>query len=161
MQALGPHVAPLGVLYWAASSAANSSSGGNSSSSDGAGWPQRWPAQYDGSVFVGEHGSWNRDPPIGYRIANVALGSDGQNATGHTVFADGWLGSNGRAWGRPVGLLRLPDSSMLVADDMNGVVYRISYGAGPAAGSSAAPHRGPAWMLGLSVGMALAIVLCL
>ena len=167
MQSLGPHVAPLGVLYWASAPSVHSSGGGGSSSSngssstDGAGSPQRWPAQFDGSVFIGEHGSWNRDPPIGYRISNVALDSGGRQAAGHTVFASGWLGSNGRAWGRPVGLLRLPDGSMLVADDMNGVVYRVSYGTEPGSGSSGAGHSRPAWTLGLAASLALAALLCL
>lgn len=92
---------------------------------------QRWPTEYDGSVFVAEHGSWNRDVPIGYRIANVRLrqGANGSLAAeNHTVFADGWLRSSGGVWGRPVGLLRLPDDSMLVADDSAQVVYRVCYG---------------------------------
>ena len=42
------------------------------------------------------------------------------------VFADGWL-INGEAWGRPVDLLQLPDGSLLVSDDYQGVIYRISY----------------------------------
>lgn len=61
-------------------------------------------------------------------MANVQLGPDGRTAVGHTVFADGWLDEgSGQAWGRPVGLLRLPDSSMLVADDHANVVYRIAF----------------------------------
>ncbi|KAL4422819.1 hypothetical protein ABPG75_009016 [Micractinium tetrahymenae] len=166
VQALGPHVAPLGVLFWAAAPSVQSSAGSSNGSSGGGGGGaaplQRWPAQYDGTVFVGEHGSWNRDPPIGYRISNVALSADGRTAVGHTVFAQGWLGSKGSAWGRPVGLLRLPDSSMLVADDKNGVVYRISYGEKTGSGSSGASRAAPAaaWMLALVLGMALAALLC-
>ncbi|PRW57690.1 sorbosone dehydrogenase [Chlorella sorokiniana] len=109
VQALGPHVAPLGLLYWPAQGS-------------------RWPATYHGSVFVGEHGSWNRDPPLGYRVANVQLSPDGRTAVGHSILAEGWLDeSSGEPWGRPVGLLRLPDSSMLVADDHANVVYRIAF----------------------------------
>lgn len=154
------------MLHWAAlpsvlSSAAAGSGSSNGSSDGGAASSQRWPAQYDGTVFVAEHGSWNRDIPIGYRIANVALSPDGRQAVGHTVFAEGWLGSKGAAWGRPVGLLRLPDGSMLVADDKNSVVYRISYGTGPGPAGNGAGHRGPAWTIGLAFSCALAILLCI
>ena len=51
MQALGPHVAPLGVLFWGA----NASAPGYSAVE-----PQQWPEAFDSSVFVAEHGSWNR-----------------------------------------------------------------------------------------------------
>jgi glucose/arabinose dehydrogenase len=47
-------------------------------------------------------------------------------ATGKEVFADGWL-INGEAWGRPVDILQLPDDSILVSDNYQGVIYRISY----------------------------------
>ncbi|KAI3430519.1 hypothetical protein D9Q98_005112 [Chlorella vulgaris] len=125
VQALGPHVAPLGVLYWPAEDEvpAGASTGATQQQQE------EWPEEYAGSVFVGEHGSWNRPgAPIGYRIANVQLSDNGTESEGHTVFAEGWLQPNGEAWGRPVGLLRLPDGSMLLADDKAGVVYRISYG---------------------------------
>lgn len=65
-------------------------------------------------------------------------GPDGRTATNHTIFAEGWLNSDGSSWGRPVGLLRLPDGSMLVADDTAAVVYRIAYGEAPPPTSSAA-----------------------
>lgn len=62
----------------------------------------------------------------------MQLSPDGRTAANHTVFADGWLPAGGtsgeQAWGRPVGLLRLPDGSMLVADDKAQVVYRIGPG---------------------------------
>lgn len=72
--------------------------------------------------------SWNREPPLGYRVANVQLSPDGRAAVDHSIFAEGWLDErSGEPWGRPVGLLRLPDSSMLVADDHANVVYRIAF----------------------------------
>jgi glucose/arabinose dehydrogenase len=43
------------------------------------------------------------------------------------VFIAGWLGTTGRAWGRPVDLAELPDGSLLVSDDHAGVIYRITY----------------------------------
>ena len=44
------------------------------------------------------------------------------------VFIDGWLGSDGEAWGRVVDLAELPDGSLLISDDFAGVVYRVTYG---------------------------------
>jgi glucose/arabinose dehydrogenase len=83
-----------------------------------------FPAEYHGQIFIAEHGSWNRDTPIGYRIELVTV-KDGK-AVNRTVFADGWL-QGGKAWGRPVDVLVLPDGSMLVSDDTAGVIYRITY----------------------------------
>lgn len=58
----------------------------------------------------------------------MQLSPDGRTEVGHSIFAEGWLDEgSGEAWGRPVGLLRLPDSSMLVADDHANVVYRIAF----------------------------------
>jgi glucose/arabinose dehydrogenase len=46
------------------------------------------------------------------------------------VFVDGWLGDDGQAWGRVVDIAELPDGSLLVSDDLLGLVYRITYGRG-------------------------------
>ena len=100
---LGPHVAPLGVRFYTGT---------------------MFPEEYHGQVFVAEHGSWNRSKKIGYRISLVRL-VDGEAAS-YEAFADGWLQGQARL-GRPVDVLVLDDGSMLVSDDMNGLVYRISY----------------------------------
>ena len=50
----------------------------------------------------------------------------GDKAISYDVFADGWL-QHGKAWGRPVALLVLPDGSVLLSDDRAGAVYRITY----------------------------------
>jgi len=83
-----------------------------------------FPAEYNGQIFIAEHGSWNRDTPTGYRIEAVTV-KDGR-AINHTVFAEGWL-QGSKAWGRPVDILIQPDGSMLVSDDEVGVIYRITY----------------------------------
>ncbi|PSC76447.1 sorbosone dehydrogenase [Micractinium conductrix] len=148
VQALGPHVAPLGVLFWGA----NASAPGYSAVE-----PQQWPEAFDSSVFVAEHGSWNRKDKIGYRIANVLLAPDGKTALGHTIFAEGWLDdASQQAWGRPVGLLRLPDGSMLVGDDKANVVYRISYDPDSVPPSSPAPAPTPASAAGRAAAATLA-----
>ena len=56
----------------------------------------------------------------------VTLGEDGKPAK-YEDFAKGWLQGK-KGWGRPTDLLFLPDGSMLLSDDKNGVIYRISYG---------------------------------
>lgn len=84
-----------------------------------------FPREYVNNIFVPEHGSWNRDTPVGYRIELVTL-DESRKVTGKIVFAEGWL-QGGEAWGRPVDLLVMPDGSMLLSDDKAGVIYRIIY----------------------------------
>jgi len=100
---LGPHVAALGMRFYTGT---------------------MFPEDYRGHIFIAEHGSWNRSTPIGYRVTLVRVESG--RATGYEVFAEGWL-SEGRAWGRPVDLLVMPDGALLVSDDKAGAIYRISY----------------------------------
>lgn len=102
-QELGPHVAPLGMMFYTG---------------------RMFPAEYAGQVFIAEHGSWNRSKKIGYRVSLVRI-EDGR-AAGYEVFAGGWLKGE-VASGRPVDVLQLDDGSMLVSDDQNGAIYRISY----------------------------------
>ncbi|KUG09431.1 PQQ-dependent sugar dehydrogenase [Solirubrum puertoriconensis] len=102
---LGPHVAPLGMKFYTGS---------------------MFPAQYRNQIFIPEHGSWNRSNKIGYRITLVRLDASGKQATSYETFASGWLQGQ-RNWGRPVALLVMPDGSLLVSDDQNDCVYRISY----------------------------------
>jgi glucose/arabinose dehydrogenase len=101
---LGPHVAALGMKFYRGSA---------------------FPDEYQGHVFIAEHGSWNRTVPIGYCISLVRL--EGNRAISYEIFAEGWLQPNGRAWGRPVDILELPDGSFLVSDDKAGAIYRIFY----------------------------------
>ena len=100
---LGPHVASLGMRFYTG---------------------EMFPEKYRGQVFIAEHGSWNRSTPIGYRVTLVRL--EGGRAVAYEVFAEGWL-QGGRAWGRPVDLLVMPDGALLVSDDHAGAIYRISY----------------------------------
>ena len=67
----------------------------------------------------------NRSIPQGYRITLVRLDNEG-NPSAYETFADGWL-QRTKAWGRPVDLLVISDGSMLLSDDQNGVIYRITY----------------------------------
>lgn len=114
VQALGPHVAALGVKF-----------------ANGTNFPAEWSG--NNTLFIAEHGSWNRDFAIGYRIAVVQVDSGG-HATNHTVFASGWLQNENTPqqnfWGRPNHLLFLPDGSLLVSDDYANTVYKISFSGG-------------------------------
>ncbi|MDA0194693.1 MAG: sorbosone dehydrogenase family protein [Bacteroidetes bacterium] len=104
-QQLGPHVAPLGIKFYT----------GN-----------MFPEEYKGHAFIAEHGSWNRDKKIGYRISLVKV--ENNLAVSYETFASGWLDDETQnVWGRPVDVLILEDGSMLVSDDMVGAIYRISY----------------------------------
>jgi glucose/arabinose dehydrogenase len=103
-QALGPHVAALGMHFYTGS---------------------MFPEKYKNQVLIAEHGSWNRSKKIGYRITMVTL-KNGQ-AESYKPFVDGWLGENESVWGRPVDLLQLPDGSMLISDDYGGIIYRLTY----------------------------------
>jgi glucose/arabinose dehydrogenase len=88
-----------------------------------------FPDDFRNDAFVAQHGSWNRTDPIGYRIMRVRFDDEGL-PVGKEVFIDGWLGADGRAWGRVVDIAELPDGSLLVSDDLLGLVYRITYGSG-------------------------------
>jgi glucose/arabinose dehydrogenase len=85
-----------------------------------------FPKEYRNDALVAQHGSWNRTDPIGYRVMRVHFNWQGR-ATGKEVFIDGWLGSDGEAWGRVADLAELPDGSLLISDDFAGVIYRVSY----------------------------------
>jgi glucose/arabinose dehydrogenase len=83
-----------------------------------------FPSEYQGQIFIAEHGSWNRQPPFGYRITRVRL--NGDKAVQYAPFAEGWL-QGAQPWGRPVDVQGLPDGSLLVSDDYAGAIYRITY----------------------------------
>jgi glucose/arabinose dehydrogenase len=87
-----------------------------------------FPERYRGQLFIAEHGSWNRSSRVGYRITLVRL--EGNRALGYQPFASGWLRA-GSVSGRPVDLLVMPDGALLVSDDKDGAIYRISYDLNP------------------------------
>lgn len=85
-----------------------------------------FPVDFKGDVIIAQHGSWNRTEPVGYQLMRVTF-DENNEVSGHETFIDGWL-NDGEAWGRPTDVLQLPDGSVLVSDDFNGVIYRVSYG---------------------------------
>ncbi len=100
---LGPHVAALGMRFYTGS---------------------MFPAAYKNAIFVAEHGSWNRQDRIGYRLMIVRPGNNGLT---YETFATGWLGNDQSVWGRPVDVQVMPDGALLLSDDKAGAIYRITY----------------------------------
>ena len=85
-----------------------------------------FPAAYQGDAFMTYHGSWNRSVPTGAKVVRVRVQSG--RPTAIEDFATGWQLANGSRWGRPVGLLVMPDGALLVSDDDGGRIWRITYG---------------------------------
>lgn len=113
--ALGPHTASLGLA---------SSTGSTLS-----------PRIRDG-MFVGQHGSWNRRPRSGYKVIHVPF-EGGKPAGGPVIdVLSGFLGDDGRALGRPVGVALDQSGALLVADDVGNIIWRVR---AAQAGSSASP----------------------
>lgn len=103
-----------------------------------------FPAEYRGDAFVTFRGSWNRDPASGYEIVRAHF--ENGKAVRFEPFVSGFLTDKGTTHiARPVGLAMAKDGSLLMADDANGVLYRIAYtGAAAAAQAPAAPLAPPA-----------------
>jgi glucose/arabinose dehydrogenase len=101
--ALGPHVAALGLTFSAG---------------------QRLGPAFAHGAFVGEHGSWNREPPSGYKVIFVPFA--GAQPSGMPIGVLSGFISGGKAFGRPVGVAIARDGSLLVADDVGNTVWRVS-----------------------------------
>lgn len=107
---LGSHHAPLGLAF------SNNAVGG----------------QFTNGVFVGEHGSWNRGNPVGYRVVFIPFEND-QPAGKPVDFVSGFLSGDKKTRGRPVGVAVTDDGAVLVADDLTNAVWRIKRTDGGAA----------------------------
>jgi glucose/arabinose dehydrogenase len=105
VQELGPHVAPLGMLFYTG---------------------EMFPKSYKNQAFIAEHGSWNRSEKIGYRVTMVTFDKEG-NPLSYKPFIYGWLQGEEDVRGRPVALLQLPDGSLLISDDYGNKIYRVTY----------------------------------
>jgi glucose/arabinose dehydrogenase len=99
--ALGPHTASLGLAF---------GSLGN----------------FQKGAFIGQHGSWNRKPPSGYKVTFVPFNADGLPNGRMQDVLTGFLDKNGRAQGRPVGVIADSKGGLLVADDVGNVIWRVT-----------------------------------
>lgn len=102
---LGAHVAPLGLAFYSG---------------------KGLPAAYRNTLFIAEHGSWNRSRKSGYRVVRVVLDAAGERVIQHEPFLTGWLQGQ-EAWGTPADVLVLPDGAILVSDDSSHRIFRITY----------------------------------
>ena len=81
-------------------------------------------APYADGVFVGEHGSWNRPDPVGYKVVFVAF-RNGMPVGEPIDFVTGFRDENGKTRGRPVGVTVDPRGALIIADDLANVVWRV------------------------------------
>jgi glucose/arabinose dehydrogenase len=103
---LGPHSAPLGMRFYTG---------------------HMFPPPYRNAIFIARHGSWNKTHKIGGDIIVAHLNPDG-TVRSVEPFITGFLLGGSKYIGRPVDMEWLKDGSMLLSDDFNGAVYRITYG---------------------------------
>ncbi len=91
---------------------------------------QTFPEKYRNGAFVAFRGSWNRNQGTGYKVVFVPFNASGRPQGYYEDFLSGFLTdpSGPTTWGRPVGLLVLPDGSLLVTEEANDRIYRIQYG---------------------------------
>ena len=101
----GPHSAGLGLRFYTG---------------------DMFPKKYKNAIFLARHGSWNRSHKFGGDIIVYHLNKNG-NVKSSEVFMTGFLQNNNYV-GRPVDVEIMSDGSMLVSDDWNGAIYRITYG---------------------------------
>ena len=88
----------------------------------------QFPKSYHGGAFLAYHGSWNRSERVGQSVAFLPF-KNGKPTGEPEEFLTGWMLGPDRqeVWGRPVGLLELPDGSLLVSEDAGNKVWRVSY----------------------------------
>ena len=91
---------------------------------------QQFPAEYRGSLFAAEHGSWNRSKRTGSKVIRVIV-KDGVPTGEYEDFATGFVVNDSSAWGRPVGVTVTPDGALLVSEDVSGTIWRITSAAAP------------------------------
>jgi glucose/arabinose dehydrogenase len=102
--AVGPHTASLGLAF-----------------STGA----KLPPPFVNGVFVSQHGSWNRNPPSGYRVIFIPF-ANGKPAGPPLDVLTGFLDAQGNAQGRPVGVAIDRQGGLLIADDVGNTIWRVS-----------------------------------
>lgn len=101
--ALGAHTASLGLAFYTGS---------------------LFGPEYRGGAFVGQHGSWNRDPRSGYKVIFVAFKNGEPQGMPKDVLT-GFISPADTAWGRPVGVVVDKAGALLVADDVGNVIWRV------------------------------------
>jgi glucose/arabinose dehydrogenase len=85
-----------------------------------------FPAEYRGEAFAAEHGSWNRSKRTGYKVVRIRL-KDGVPTGEYEDFVTGFVVNNSDVWGRPVGVAVARDGALLISEDGNGTIWRVSH----------------------------------
>ncbi len=89
----------------------------------------QFPSEYKGDIFAAFHGSWNRMKRTGYKIVRVPFDHVTGRALGeYEDFVTGFVTPDGKVWGRPVGITLAKDGSLLISEDGNGTIWRVSHG---------------------------------
>ncbi|MBX6392618.1 MAG: sorbosone dehydrogenase family protein, partial [Burkholderiales bacterium] len=101
--ALGSHVAALGLAFSV----------------------PEMGSEFAEGVFVGQHGSWNRNPPVGYKVVFIPF-RDGKPAGAPIEFMTGFREQDGTTYGRPVGVTVDPRGALIVCDDLSNTVWRVT-----------------------------------
>jgi glucose/arabinose dehydrogenase len=86
----------------------------------------QFPAEYRGDIFAAFHGSWNRSRGTGYKVVRVLL-KNRQPTGEYEDFLTGFVINDKSVWARPVGVAVAQDGSLLVSEDGNGSIWRVSY----------------------------------
>jgi glucose/arabinose dehydrogenase len=104
--AVGAHTATLGLTFYTAN---------------------KFPSKYQGGAFIGQHGSWNRSELAGYKVAFIPFKA-GEKAGAQEDFLSGFIADQekGEVYGRPVGLAVTKDGTLLVADDVSNIIWRVA-----------------------------------
>jgi glucose/arabinose dehydrogenase len=88
----------------------------------------QFPAEYRGQIFAAQHGSWNRQKRLGYKIVRVVM-KDGVPTGEFEDFVTGFVVDDAHVWGRPVGVTVAKDGTLLFSEDGNGTIWRVSHSA--------------------------------
>jgi glucose/arabinose dehydrogenase len=102
--AVGNHTASLGLAFYEGS---------------------LFEPRYSGGAFIGQHGSWNRKPPSGYKVIFVPFANGHPSGMPEDILT-GFLNVDGEAFGRPVGVAIDRTGALLVADDVGNCVWRVA-----------------------------------
>jgi glucose/arabinose dehydrogenase len=103
---LQPHNASLGITFYQG---------------------KQFPSEYQGDIFAGQHGSWNKAARTGYEVIRVPLHQSGKASGDYQDFLTGFVLPSGQVWGRPVAVAVAADGSLLVSDDGSNSIWRVSY----------------------------------
>jgi hypothetical protein len=85
-----------------------------------------FPAEYRHDAFVAEHGSWNRAKRTGSKVIRIHL-ENGVPTGEYEDFMTGFVVNDSSVWGRPVGVTVAHDGALLVSEDGNGTIWRITW----------------------------------